>query len=170
MLELRPVELDAVYSKRWNESSKDFLNLYKDGVKVSDTLYRTGWCGKNDLKKEYFLLLKYDEAMYSDDIAKKLSDKRHLQARWCILNQEGVEKLIAKPFDSVYLIGGVVCIVEHNYYNIETGELYCSGNTSSASMETSDFVFVHNRWDKDESKCGVLKINKFNGSVELFPQ
>lgn len=44
MLELIPVTLTPEYSKKWNvnKTMSDFMNIYKDGVKVSDTLYRLG--------------------------------------------------------------------------------------------------------------------------------
>lgn len=50
--------------------------------------------------------------------------------------------------------------------NIETGEVYVEGY--STSFDSSEFLFISNRYDKDHSKRGVLKISKRSGEVELF--
>ena len=47
MLELIPIQLNDEYRKKWNVHNSDFKLLYKDGVKVSDTLYRVGGFGAN---------------------------------------------------------------------------------------------------------------------------
>lgn len=164
MIHLKPVKLDSDYSEKWNNNQHDFVHLYKDGIKVSDTLYRVGGFGAK-LEDDYFMLLKHVEAFYEDNITKIKKDKPHLESQWCIIDKNGIEKVNFKSFKTPYLPGGVVYSLESNYYNIETGEFYCY---SSTSMESQDFVFLHNRYDKDEARRGVMKINKHDGSFELF--
>ena len=163
-IELRPVELDEKYAKKWNESSTDFCNLYKNGKKVSDVLYRVGGLGTS-LKKPYFMLLKYVEAYYEDLIARAKKDKRHLESQACIIDNNGIEKVNFKYLDSPYLTGGLVYSLNSKYYNIETGDLYC---TSYNSMKTDMYIFLNNEYDKDETKRGVMQINKHDGSYKLI--
>lgn len=164
MLEFRPVKLDQKYAKKWNNTSTDFIHLYKDGVKLRDTLYRVGGMGANT-KDGYFMLLKYTEAFYEDSITSDPKRKPHLQSSWCILNTDGIEKVNFKPFSNVYLTGGQVYSIDQNYYNIETNKLYCK---SYYAIQSKDFIFLENKYDTDVSKRGVLKINKHDGTYELF--
>lgn len=168
MLELRKVTLDADYAKKWNEHCTDFVKLYKDGVKVSDTLYRVGGIGSSQPKDGYYLLLKYVEEYYEDKITNDVKRKPHLAGYWCILNTEGVEKIVAKErFKNLWLAGGVIYSQDSNYYNIETKGFYCRTNSV---MGTDDFLFLENKWDDNESKRGVIIIDKADGTYTLFPE
>lgn len=165
-LELKPIKLDPQYSKMWQaDHYSDFCQLYKNGEKVNDSIYRVGGFGCK-LKDKYFMILKYTEAYYDDSIEKDEKKKRHLEGCWCILNNEGVEKVNFKAsYMSPYITGGCVYSLDSKYYNIETGELY---GTSYTCMRTENFIFLENPYDDDKSKRGVLKINKNDGTFELF--
>ena len=164
MLELRKAILSDEYRKKWNIHENDFIHLYLDGNKVSDTLYRVG--GLNGgIKDGYLSLIKHIESFYEDSITTIKKDKPHLAGHWCILNVLGVEKVIMGRFDYLSLLGGQIYSSKNNYYNIETGELYCS---SYKSMNTEKYLFLHNEYDKDTNKRGVLKIDKYNGTFELI--
>ena len=164
-LKLVPVSLDVDYAKKWNERILgDFLHLYKNGVKISDTLYRTGMFG-GKVKEPYFLMLKYVEAFYNDSIVKDKDKKRHLEGQWCIIDKNGVEKVNFEVFSSPYIIGGQVYGLNGNYYNIETKELYCS---SHKVMVTDNYIFLHNEYDKDKTKRGVLQVKKSDGTFKLI--
>ena len=167
MLELIPIQLNDEYRKKWNVHNSDFKLLYKDGVKVSDTLYRVGGFGAN-LNDDYFMLLKHIEAFYSKDIMKMCinKDPKHLAGHWCIIDKNGIEKVNFEDFDSPYLTGGCVYSLKNKYYNIETGECYCT--YSSECMTTEHFIFLNNQFDDDKSKRGVIKIMKATGTYELF--
>lgn len=161
---LKPVTLDEKYRKEWNESLTDFCHLYRNDEKVSDTLYRVGGMG-GKYKDGYIMLLKYTEAYYEDSITKDKSKKKHLEGLWCILDKDGNEKVVFTQFASPYLQGGQIYCINSEYYNIETGELYCY---ASSSMASEEFIFLDNKFDKDESRRGVMKINKADGSYEIF--
>jgi hypothetical protein len=167
MLELIPVTLNPDYRKKWNVHNTDFVHLYKDGVKVSDTLYRIGGMGAN-IKNDYFILLKQVEAFYSKDIMKmsESKDPKHLENRSCIIDKNGKEKVCFDSFDSPYLTSGVVYSLGNKYYNIETGECYCK--YSSHVLKSGQYIFLDNEFDDDKSKCGVIKIDKYDGSYEIF--
>lgn len=168
-LEFSYISLREDYRKKWNEHMKDFICLTKNGELVRPTLYRIGGIGTPELgKDDYFMLLKHVEAFYEDSITKISKDKPHLESRWCILDKNGDEKVEFKPFASPYLVkDSVIYSLNQKYHNIETGELYC---TSYTSMTSGEFVFLENRFDKDTSKRGVMKIHKKTGAWELFPE
>ena len=86
--------------------------------------------------------------------------------RYCILDKEGNEKVVFGRFKSPYLVkNSQIYSIDGNYYNIETGEFY--GNPST-NMESSEFLFLDNRFDKDSTKRGIMKVNKKDGIWELF--
>ena len=170
MLQLNHIEIKADYAKEWNTYYKDFVMLTNDGVLVSNSLYRVSGYGLPKFGKDkYFLLLKYVEAYYSKDILEmsKSNKAKHLQGLWCILDESGKEVVVFKDnYKSPYLIkGSCVYSIDNNYYNIKTGEIYCY---STSSFCSDNFIFLNNDYDKDESKRGVMKINKHDGSYELF--
>ncbi len=165
-LQLSPIKIKEDYRKKWNISENDFVCLTKNGQLVSSSLYRVGGLGSaNDIKKDYFLLLKYVEAFYADNITKEVSRKPHLEGRWCIIDKNGIEKVEFDAYKSPYLKGGVIYCIDNKFCNIETGEVYCDSYTAISS---TDYLFLENAYDKDKSKRGVMKINKKDGSYELF--
>lgn len=174
-LQLSPIIIKDDYRKEWNISSDDYVCLTKNGELISNSLYRVGGMGA-DIKKDYFLLLKHVEDIYDFNFIKKCypnkSNKelelkrKHLESRWCIIDKNGNEKVEFKQFDSPYLVSdSCIYSINSNYYNIETGELYCN---SHSAMKSADYLFLENSYDKDTSKRGIMKINKKDGSWELF--
>lgn len=166
-LQLSPITINEDYRKKWNIHGHDYVCLTKGGELISNSLYRVGGFG-GDITKKYFMLLKYVEAFYSDTITKDKKRKPHLEGRWCILDNNGVEKVEFNQFDSPYPVNDS-CIYSLNqkYYNIETGEFYCQ---SYSSMSSGDYLFLDNAYDDDKSRRGVMKINKKDGTWELFPK
>ena len=166
-LQLSPIVIKDDYRKKWNIHENNFVCLTKGGNLISDALYRVGGIGGyiND-ENPYFMLLKYVEAFYNDSITKITKDKPHLEGRWCIIDKKGIEKKEFGHFKTPYIIkNSVIYSVDSNYYNIETGEFYGYGYTT---MNSTNYLFIDNAYDKDKSKCGVIKINKKEGTSELF--
>jgi len=174
-LQLLPVEIDDNYRKRWNETMNDFIVLVKNGKLVNDSIYRVGGFGC-DLTKRYFGLIKYVESIYSYEFLKKCYPnktkkelklhRRYLDGHFTILNNDGIEKKEFDGFEHPYLVdNSCIYTMNNNYYNVETGELYCY---SSTSMESSEFLFLNNQFDKDLSKRGVMQINKKTGEFKIF--
>lgn len=174
-LKLSPLELNQEYAKEWNERMTDFVVLTKNGELISNSIYRVG--GFNaDLKQDYFMLLKYVEAVYEMDFLKKCYPNRsnkelklqrkHLKGCWCILDKNGVEKKVFGQYENPYLEkSSCIYSINSNYYNVETGYFYCN---SAKSMDSSEYIFVENNYDKDLSKKGIMKINKKDGSWTVF--
>ncbi len=165
IIELSKISINEDYREKWNVSERDFVCITKKGELIRPTLYRVGGFGA-DIKKNYFMLLKHVEAFYEDKITKVQKDKPHLESRWVILDKNGIEKVEFKQFDSPYLVSdSCIYSIKNSYHNIETGEMYCE---SYSAMSSADYLFLNNEYGKDTSKRGVMKINKKDGSWELF--
>ncbi|MGB4817637.1 MAG: hypothetical protein WBP33_00860 [Saprospiraceae bacterium] len=177
-LQLSKIEVNQEYLNEWNENCKDFVVLSKNGEILRNTLYRVG--GLNNPKvgiDKYFMLLKYSEDLYTFDfikkcypkITKKEQEKRlkHLKSEWVILDFNGNEKVVVKKsLDYAYLVkDSCIYSIGRKYYNIETG--FCYGD-SSTSMKSSEFLFLDNQFEKDETKKGIMKINLKDGSWQVF--
>lgn len=168
--ELSHIELDNDYRKKWNIGNlNDFVHLTRNGQLINNTLYRKGGLGKINTKNDYFLLLKHTEDYYEDSDYNKgdINKKRHLRSNWCIIDKDGNEKIVFNnnTLDYPYLSGGLIYSIGHKYYNIETGYFYCH---SYHSLDSDNFLFLDNKFDEDKSKQGIMKINKNDGSWELF--
>jgi hypothetical protein len=177
-LQLSKIDVNPDYRKKWNIHQSDFFCLTKDGELLRPTLYRIG--GLNDPKvgvDRYFMLLKHVEAFYPERILKmssnfnkgKKQDPKHLASRWCILDEFGNEKVeFEGGLHYPYLVkNSCIYSIDRNYYNIETGLLYCNSN---GVVSSRDFLFLENNDDKDKQRRGVMKINKLDGTFELFPE
>jgi hypothetical protein len=167
-LQLSSIQVDTEYCKKWNERMTDFVVLTKNGELVSNSLYRVGGMGCKPDGKNYFMLLKYVEDYYPADILKMSGNKdpKHLSGRWCIIDKNGIEKVVFESFKSPYLMNdSCIYSIDQNYYNIETGKHYCKAYTS---MKSKDFLFLENAYDDDKSRRGVIKVCKKTGTWELF--
>ncbi len=166
-LQLSPITINEDYRKKWRIHENDFVGLSKNGELISSFLYRVGGIGDSDIKnKDYFMLIKYVEAFYSDDITKDKKQKPHLEGRWCIIDKNGIEKVEFPSHKHGYIIkNSCLYSCDSNYYNIETGEFY---GRAYASMESAEYVFLDNRFNDDKQKKGVMKINKKDGTWFVF--
>ena len=163
-LKLVPYEFSPEYTKHWNIIQHDFVRLYKDNELISDAAWRIGGFGATPNGK-YFALIKHTEDYYEDNITKDPKEKPHLKSNWCIIDKNGVEKIVCKKFDSPYIIGDILCSIDQVIYDIESGYSY---GKSYHNMITSEFVFIHIEYDEDKSKRGVYKINRTDGTFEFF--
>lgn len=176
-IQITPIKIREDYAKEWNEHATDFVCITKNGELLNPTLYRIGGLGTNKINgKKYFMLLKYVESIYSFDFIKgcypNKSNKelkllrKHLEGRWCIIDEFGKEKVEFEHFNQPYLIdNSCIYSLDSKYYNIETKEFYCQ---SYSSMKSEQYLFLENRYDNNKEKRGVLKINKITGEFELF--
>lgn len=184
-LELRPIEFCESYIKKWNINVRDnYCYLFVDGVKKSDNIYRLG--GMSNLKdgREYYMILKYLEEEYSDEIMemstrgqkkskKEIAQQRkHLGSHWAIIDKEGNEKKVFddRGLDYPYLIDGSrIYNYKDEYINIETGMVYC--NSYSSAITSKDYIFVEsNGYKVEKSERGIFQINKLDGSFVFFPK
>lgn len=169
-LQLSSITINEDYRKEWNIYENDFVCLTKNGELINNSLFRVGGLGgREDMKKgRYFLLLKYVEAFYDKKILDmcKSTDPKHLEGRWCIVSKDGIVKVEFEYNTTPYLTSdSCIYSINSNYYNIETGEHY---GYSNKSIDSKEFLFLDNKYEKDKSKQGVMKINKKDGTFELF--
>jgi hypothetical protein len=169
---LKEYGFTEAYRKKWNISGNDYVQLYtKEGVKISENVYRVGGVGFH-LKDKYFMLIKYYEGTYITQYERNPKDngkkKNCFSNHWVILNSDGVEKVQLTSSHSAYLTGGPVYSINQKYYNIETGEYYCE---SRSCLQSNDFIFLEHtyNWNKEETPLGVYKISKKDGTFEIFP-
>lgn len=178
-LQLCPIEVNEEYLKKWNVSDKEFLVLAKNGNIIRNTLYRIGGLSSGDFKKDkYIFLLKYVEAYYSKEILDMVKKSKHaskpekkrtpnyLSGRWCILDQNGNEKVVFKEHETPYMIkDSCIYKLDDKFFNIETGEQY--GVDIYKYIVSDNFIFLDNPYDKD-GKNGVIVINKADGTWKLM--
>lgn len=168
-LELSPITLNDDYIKEWQIISRDFVCLTRDGELINNNLFRIGGVGTPKLNQRYFMLLVYKEDFYDERILKmsKTKNPKHLASHWCIIDQNGQIKFEANEFESNLHLYNDSCIykLKNDYYNVETGYHYCQGYKS---VESKNYLFVQNDYDKDETKRGVWKINKNDGTFEIL--
>lgn len=139
------------------------MNLYVNGERVSNSLYRVGGFGVK-LDEPYFMLIKYTEDYHPDKITLTPKERRCLMGRYCIINNNGDEKITFNMFDCPYIYGCIYSLGS-KYYNIKTGELYCD---SCRVMHSDKYLFLNNLYDEDKGKRGVWKIDKITGAYEIF--
>ena len=129
---LKTITLDEKYSKKWNIDSRNYFgNLYKDGVKLSDTLYSISGIGTmlNSSNNMYFILLKHTEAYYDDDIIKDKNKKRHLASSHSIIDIEGNVKIELEDYSSILFR------LENNVPGSFTTCQVCAGRKSDTEFQ-----------------------------------
>lgn len=180
-LQLSKINVSQEYKREWNTTYNDFVVLTRDGKLIYNHLLRVGGINYN-LKvgeDKYFIVLKYVESEYSDEFLKECYPKKTLKERnvhkkyleglWTIFDKEGNEKKCFKRSISYpHLVSreSPIYSIDKKYYNIETGE--CYSDYALSSFESKEFLFLENKFCKDESKKGIMKINKLDGTWELF--
>jgi hypothetical protein len=125
--------------------------LFKNDRIISNQLFRIGGLG-GEFKDGFCKLINYtkEDGYYG---------------KHCIINNKGKIVFIQKnSLDYPYHVGGIIAKLNSEYFNLNTGELIVSGDSS---IESKDYLFVDNRYKK-EFEEGVYKIDKRTGQVEYF--
>jgi hypothetical protein len=154
--ELRPIEL----SEKESESSRivdlKYSHLYKDGVKVSEDIFRKGGIC-HGFKDGYCGLIYYTRTKQPKKNSSGFSFGTHV-----IVNTEGKICLEGKSLDSPYHIGGNVGSVGNYYYNLLTGEKIFY--RPSTVITGGEYLYLDNRYNFDyyevKLPVGVYKLNK----------
>lgn len=172
MLELREVELDKEYRKKFNviPSTNDFYKLYdiETNQPVNDSIYRIGGFHSDNITgKKLFLLLKQVESYYADNITTIESEKPHLDNTEVLLNDKGEELCINNTmFDYITIYGDCIYCFGKKFYNANTNELICKVSLGFSSIiQSEENVFVPCGKYKEEKVC---VINKKDGSYQYM--
>jgi hypothetical protein len=154
--ELRPIKL----SKKESENSRivelKYSHLYKDGIKVSDEIFRKGGLCSG-FKEGYCGLIHYTRTKEL-----KKNDNGFSFGDSVIINTEGKICLSRAGLDYPYHVGGNVGSVGNYYYNLLTGEKICY--RPSSVIVGKECLYLDNKYTFDyyevKIPVGVYKLNK----------
>lgn len=154
--ELRPIELSEKESENSRIVNMKYSHLYKDGVKVSDDIFREGGLC-HGFKEGYCVLIHYTRTKKP-----KKNDNGFSFGDSVIINTEGKICLSRTGLDYPYHTGGNVGSVGNYYYNLLTGEKICYRPSSVIVGE--ECLYLDNRYNFDyyevKLPVGVYKLNK----------
>jgi hypothetical protein len=147
--ELRPLDIE--------NNKYEYFHLYKDGVKVSDEVFRRGGLG-SDFRDGYCGLIHYEPKKDKKRYPEGFGDLNHV-----LVNEKGEIVLRSQGLDYVHHVGGNVGLVKHAYYNLLTGEAIMP--KVDKSIKGTNFLIVEHRYSWDYVKkvidvpVGVYNIN-----------
>lgn len=148
--ELRPLD---------ENDKHEYSHLYKDGVKISNEVFRRGgMC--SGFKEGYCQLIHYNRMKDKKKYPEGFDWGTHV-----IINEKGEVAMRAPKFDSIYHLGGNVASIKDVLYNLLTGEpiIYYS---SSRSVNGANNLIIEHRYsfeymrDKVDVPTGVYSLNK----------
>lgn len=166
-LELVNIQLSNEYLKEWNEHNTDFLKLYKNDVPINDSIYRLGAFNdkKSCMMNDYFMLLKYIEAVYPSNIKSTNSNGKHLSGQWCIIDKYGNEKVFFEKFKSPYLIkDSCLYQMDNIVYHIDSNKPLCDYYYDKIESEENVVLNISNR--DNRYKSNIIIINKKTAFIE----
>jgi hypothetical protein len=154
--ELRPIELTEEESKNKRIVESKYSHLYKDGVKVSDDIFRKGGLC-HGFKEGYCGLIHYTRTKQP-----KKNDSGFSFGDSVIINAEGKICLSRTGLDYPHHSGGNVGSVGNYYYNLLTGEKICY--RPSSVITGVECLYLEHRYNFDyyevKIPVGVYKLNK----------
>ena len=154
--ELRPIKLSKKESENSRTVGMKYSHLYKDGVKVSDEIFRKGGLC-HGFKEGYCGLIHYTRTKEP-----KKNDEGFSFGDSVIINTEGKICLSKSGLDYPYHIGGNVGSVGNYYYNLLTGEKICY--RPSSVIVGKECLYLDNKYTFDyyeiKLPIGIYKLNK----------
>ena len=154
--ELRPIELSEKESENSRIVDLKYSHLYKDGVKVSNEIFRKGGLC-HGFKDGYCVLIHYKRTNEP-----KKNDNGFSFGGSVIINTEGKICLSGNGLDYPYHTGGNVGSMGNYYYNLLTGEKICY--RPSSVITGKEFIYLEHRYNFDyyevKIPVGVYKLNK----------
>ena len=154
--ELRPIEILAEGGQFVLENTNKYSHLYKDGVKVSDEIFRKGGLC-HGFKDGYCTLNHY--VLEREHEEKRLGFS---SGESVIINTDGKICLSRDGLDYPYHSGGNVGSMGNYYYNLLTGEKICF--RPSSVIMGGEYLYLEHRYNFDyyevKIPVGVYKLNK----------
>jgi hypothetical protein len=154
--ELRPIELSKKESENPRIVNSKYSHLFKDGVKVSNEIFRKGGLC-HGFKEGYCGLLHYTRTKEP-----KKNDNGFSFGDSVIINTEGKICLSRGGLDYPYHVGGNVGSVGNYYYNLLTGEKICY--RPSSVITGVECLYLEHRYNFDyyevKIPVGIYKLNK----------
>jgi hypothetical protein len=160
--ELRPIKLSKKESENSRIVNSKYSHLYKDGVKISDEIFRKGGLC-HGFKEGYCGLIHYTRTKEP-----KKNDSGFSFGDSVIINTEGKICLSRTGLDYPYHVGGNVGSIGNYYYNLLTGEKICY--RPSLVIVGVECLYLDSRYDfgyyEVKIPVGVYKLNKI--TLELI--
>jgi hypothetical protein len=154
--ELRPIKLSKKESENSRIVNSKYSHLYKDGVKISDEIFRKGGLC-HGFKEGYCGLIHYTRTKEP-----KKNDSGFSFGDSVIINTEGKICLSRTGLDYPYHVGGNVGSIGNYYYNLLTGEKICY--RPSSVIVGVECLYLDSRYDfgyyEVKIPVGVYKLNK----------
>ncbi len=154
--ELRPIEILAEGGQFVLENTNKYSHLYKDGVKVSDEIFRKGGLC-HGFKDGYCTLIHYVLEREHEEERLGFSSGESV-----IINTDGKVCLSKEGLDYPYHSGGNVGSMGNYYYNLLTGEKICY--RPSSVITGGEYLYLEHRYNFDyyevKIPVGVYKLNK----------
>lgn len=139
----------------FESNSENYSHLYKDGVKLSDVVFRRGGLCSGFGKNDYCALISYPE----------FDGERGGWGNHCIVDLNGEIALNSdNQFDWMYYKKGVIATKKDVYYNLLTGKPIVAGRDR---INSERFLFVEKSYGDDYTH-GVYKIEYATGEFEIF--
>jgi len=123
-------------------------NLYKNGKKISNKIFRIGGLSSGFNGKPYCMLIYYKTIKSS--------------GQHCVIDSNGKIVFISESFRSPYYLNGHIVVEDNKYYSLLDGKMICGGY-SSVSSDSYLFVEVYK-----EHKKVIYKIEYKTGTFEIF--
>ena len=154
--ELRPIELTDVELENQRIVSMEYSHLYKDGIKISDEIFRKGGLCTG-FKEGYCVLLHY---IRTNEPGK--NNNGFSFGKSVIVNTEGKICLEGKGLEYPYHNSGNLGTLGDYYYNLLTGEKIC--HKPSSVVKGKEYLYLEFRYNfgyhKVKIPVGVYKLNK----------
>jgi hypothetical protein len=154
--ELRPIKLSKKESENSRIVNSKYSHLYKDGVKISDEIFRKGGLC-HGFKEGYCGLIHCTRTKEP-----KKNDSGFSFGASVIVNTEGKICLSRTGLDYPYHVGGNVGSIGNYYYNLLTGEKICY--RPSSVIVGVECLYLDSRYDfgyyEVKIPVGVYKLNK----------
>jgi hypothetical protein len=154
--ELRPIKLTEKESKNQRIVNMKYSHLYKDGVKISNDIFRKGGLC-HGFKEGYCALIHYTRTTES-----KKNDDGFSFGESVIINTDGKICLTREGLDYAYHSGGNVGSMGNYYYNLLTGEKICY--KPSTVLKGEEYLYFEHTYNFDyyevKIPVGVYKLNK----------
>lgn len=156
-IQFSPIELDEDFREKYNVSSSDFFCLTKDYEAIRNTLYRKGGMFSGTKNDNYFFILKYTIAKYTDEEIKeyKIKDRvDYLKSTWIIIDSFGNELVeFENKINYPNLIkDSVLYKYDNKIFSLLDNSLVCECGYSPKYINT-DFKYIT---ETKEGKCYII--------------
>ena len=158
-IELRPVTLTNSKGE-YIENSNKYGNLYKNGIKLSDEVFRIGGFGGSFKNELYCSVIHYKKT--NPKIVKSEHDLFD-SGKHCLINDQG--QIVMHCDYNYYYLGGNVVYHNSKYISVLTNKEFF--NSSSNNIIGKNYIIVSHTYNFGQNNIpvGIYKIDKLTCEV-----